>query len=393
MKHKWIWLILIILMVIVVLRFAIQKPKAQTHSGGSGRMMQAVPVELAPVKTLDITERSVFSGNIEAKSSYKVAPKISGQLQKLHVNIGTRVRKGDLIAELDDRILQQEYQKAQANVEMARATAHQTEVSLDYARTELDRKRELFERNFLSQSEFDIASNQFANAQAQDNIAKASLNSALAVSNSAELQLSFTKIMAEWSDDAQYRIIGERYAEEGDQLGAGNPIVSLMDIERIIAVVEVVEQDYARIKIGQEAQISIDSYPNRKFVGKVLRIAPMLQEASRQARVEIEVPNPNAVLKPGMFARVNINFQTKKAVAAVEERAICKFQGKEGVFLVNPEDETVSFVEVQKGITGEGYVEIISPEISGDVVTLGQDMLDPGRKITIAGTEQVRGAK
>ncbi len=393
MKHKWILIPLLLALILVIWRFAIARPEAKTPPGAAGRTMQAIPVEVSPVRLTDLTERVNLSGNIEAKSSYIVAPKISGQLRILHINIGQRVNKGDLIAELDDRILQQELQRAQAAVEMARASARQSSVALEFATTELERIRELQSRSFISQSEFDVAYNQFANAQAQNNIAIASLNSALAALNSAELQLSFTKIRAEWNDAAPYRVIGERFVQEGAQLSAGSPVASLMDISSVIAVVDVIERDYGRIKLGQEATVKIDSHPETVFGGRVLRIAPVLQEATRQARVEIEIPNSAALLKPGMFARVALSYQTKRGVTAVDERAISKLRGKEGVFLVNREDSSVSFVEIQRGITGEGFVEIVQPRISGEVVSLGQDMLDDGRKVKISDSASPRGTQ
>ena len=385
MKHRWIWIILIIILAIVIWKVVVAKPEAGDNQRRPGGMMQAIPVELAPVEIRDMVERSTFSGSLEAKHKFLVAPKVSGQLQKLHVNIGQRVRKGDLLAQLDDRLMQQEYLRANAAVEVARANAGQAELSLELAFTELERTRELVERSYISQSEFDHANSQYAGALAQDSIAKATLNSALAALNTAELQLSFAKITADWSDDAEYRVIGERFAEEGSQLSAGTPIVSLMDISSVIAVLDVIEQDYNRVKIGQNATIYSDSYPDQSFTGKVLRIAPVLQESSRQARIEIEVPNIQAMLKPGMFVRVAISFQTKAGVQAVDERALSKLRGEQGVFLHDPESATVNFIAVKTGISSQGHVEIVDPPLSGEVVVLGQYMLDDGRKVTVQG--------
>lgn len=393
MKHKWILIILIIAIVVIIWRFTLNKESDDAIVRGTGRMMQAIPVEVSPVKIMDLTDSSSLSGNIEARSSYIVAPKTSGQLVKLHVNIGQVVRKGDLIAELDDRLLLQELQKASAAVEMARASSAQSAVALEFATTELERKRELHTRAFISQSEFDTAYNQFTSAKAQDNIAKASLNSAIATMNSVELQIAFSKIRAEWNDNSEYRVIGERFAEEGTQLNTGSPIVSIMDISSVIVAVDVIERDYGRIKLGQEAVVRSDSYPDQVFSGKVLRIAPMLQQSTRQARVEIGIPNPKGLLKPGMYARVALSFDTRKNVTAVEERAIVKLRGKEGVYLVDRDQSNVAFIEIERGISGDDHVEIISPALSGEVVSLGQDMLDDGRKIIVAGEAKQRGSK
>jgi RND family efflux transporter MFP subunit len=180
-------------------------------------------------------------------------------------------------------------------------------------------------------------------------------------------------------------VIGERFADEGSQLTAGNPILSLMDISSVIARVDVIEKDYQRIRIGQPARLKLDSYPGEIFQGKVLRIAPMLKENTRQATVEIDIPNPGTRLKPGMFARVEIGYQIRRQVNAVPTTAITKRDGIEGVFVVDQDARTVQFVAVQTGIKNLDYVEIVSPEINSEVVTLGHDLLEDGRKIS---TEQ-----
>lgn len=383
MKHKWIILILIVALIAVIWRVSGGKTESTELSLGRSRMMQAIPVEAEEIEYTDISEWASFSGDIEAKSNYLAAPKISGQLRRLHVDIGMKVQKGDLLAELDDRVLRQEIKKARAAVEIAEASARQSGIALEFATTELERKRELQSRAFIAQSEFDAAYNQYSNAVAQDEIAKANLASASAALESAELQISFCQIRADWNDDAPYRVIAERYADEGEQLNAGSPIVALMDISTVITAIDVIERDYARIRQNQIAHVQSDSYPDKRFKGRVARISPILQEASRQARVEIEVINSGELLKPGMFARVELLLNTKNNARAVSEKALTKIGDREGVYLIDENDDTVRFIEIQTGITGSGKVEIIDPPIEGKVVTLGQDMLADGRKVTL----------
>jgi len=351
-----------------------------TRGGQAG-----VAVVTAFSEPRDLEETGIFTGNLLPRSSYIVAPKISGQLSRLHVNIGQIVGKGQLLAELDDRLIRQELEKAKAAVEIAEANLEQSSNALLLATEELERNRMLLQRSFISQTEFDAINARFIAEKSKSNIAQASLNSAIAAQNSAQLQLSFTRITADWADSATHRVIGERFADEGSQLTAGNPILSLMDISSVIARVDVIEKDYQRIRIGQPARLKLDSYPGEIFQGKVLRIAPMLKENTRQATVEIDIPNPGTRLKPGMFARVEIDYQIRRQVNAVPTTAITKRDGIEGVFVVDQDDRTVQFVAVQTGIKNLDYVEIVSPEINSEVVTLGHDLLEDGRKIS---TEQ-----
>lgn len=370
-------------MVIIGAWLVLKKGKtAETPTRGG---QAGVAVVTAFSEPRDLEETGIFTGNLLPRSSYIVAPKISGQLSRLHVNIGQIVGKGQLLAELDDRLIRQELEKAKAAVEIAEANLEQSSNALLLATEELERNRMLLERSFISQTEFDAINARFIAEKSKSNIAQASLNSAIAAQNSAQLQLSFTRITADWADSATHRVIGERFADEGSQLTAGNPILSLMDISSVIARVDVIEKDYQRIRIGQPVRLKLDSYPGEIFQGKVLRIAPMLKENTRQATVEIDIPNPGTRLKPGMFARVEIGYQIRRQVNAVPTTAITKRDGIEGVFLVDQDARTVQFVAVQTGIKNLDYVEIVSPEINSEVVTLGHDLLEDGRKIS---TEQ-----
>jgi len=382
MIRKYLWII-VPLVVIIGAWLVLKKGKtAETPTRGG---QAGVAVVTAFSEPRDLEETGIFTGNLLPRSSYIVAPKISGQLSRLHVNIGQIVGKGQLLAELDDRLIRQELEKAKAAVEIAEANLEQSSNALLLATEELERNRMLLQRSFISQTEFDAINSRFISEKSKSNIAQASLNSAIAAQNSAQLQLSFTKITADWADSATHRVIGERFADEGSQLTAGNPILSLMDISSVIARVDVIEKDYQRIRIGQPARLKLDSYPGEIFQGKVLRIAPMLKENTRQATVEIDIPNPGTRLKPGMFARVEIGYQIRRQVNAVPTTAITKRDGIEGVFVVDQDARTVQFVAVQTGIKNLDYVEIVSPEINSEVVTLGHDLLEDGRKIS---TEQ-----
>lgn len=386
MKNKWIWILLLLITAAVVWRIWTNKSSdGEAESGGRGGRGSgsAVSVETGLVSIMDISDAGNYSGSLTARSSYIVAPKVAGQLSRLHVNIGQTVSKGQIIAELDDRIYLQELDKAVAAVAIARANAEQTADALLQSEKDLADQRELLAKNFISQNEFNQANSAFVANRSRNNVAKASLQSALAAKNAAEIQLSYTKIKADWHGGSNTRVVGERFADEGAMLSAGAAVVSVLDISSLIAVISVIEKDYTRIKTGQSAVIEADAWPLDKFSGKIARLAPLLQESSRQARVEVEVTNPGQKLKPGMFVRVAITYGTKKNVTAVPSSAIYKYKDKEGVFSVNPADGKASFIAVKKGIVSRDFVEIVSPELSGIVVTLGQDLLEDGKAIAL----------
>jgi RND family efflux transporter MFP subunit len=166
-------------------------------------------------------------------------------------------------------------------------------------------------------------------------------------------------------------------------LAPNTSIVSVLDIRALTGVIYVIERDYSKVRTGQEASVSTDAFPGRTFPGKVVRVAPILKETSREARVEIEVPNPEGLLKPGMFIRVQIEFSRVDDAMVVPLSAVAKRNGKQGVFQVNMEEMTAQFVPVDLGIVNNERAQILAPPLTGQVVTLGHHLLEDGGAIIL----------
>jgi multidrug efflux pump subunit AcrA (membrane-fusion protein) len=113
-------------------------------------------------------------------------------------------------------------------------------------------------------------------------------------------------------------------------------------------------------------------------------VAPLLKETSREARVEVEIPNPEGVLKPGMFVRAAIEFDRHANATVVPFEALAQRDGRQGVFLADLTEKKAHFVPVTVGIKNGGEVEVTAPPLSGMVVTLGQHLLTDGSPITVA---------
>jgi RND family efflux transporter MFP subunit len=145
----------------------------------------------------------------------------------------------------------------------------------------------------------------------------------------------------------------------------------------------VIERDYFRIRQGQEVIFMTDAFSGTPFTGQVARIAPLLQEQSRQARVEIEIPNPEELLKPGMFVRVRLQFENIENATVVPMSALTKREEQQGVFVADTGNMTARFVPVTVGVTSNGLVQILDPPLSGAVVTLGHHLLEDGAAIVL----------
>ncbi len=350
---------------------------------GLERRATAVAVETQPIRKDKISDIGVFTGSLEPRSQFVVAPKVSGWLKQLLVNFGDTVQRNQTIAIIDDEEFTQQVEQARAELQVARANAENCASDLELAKREYERAKALREKQIASVSELDESEAALNSGQTKLKVSLAQVAQKEAALKAAELRLSYTKVQAFWEADDQTRVVGERFVDEGALLQVNQPIVSILENDILTAVVYVVEKDYPKIKIDQRAIISTDAYPNKTFTGTIIRIAPLLLESSRQARVELEIPNTDLLLKPGMFIRARIEFAIVKNATLVPLEALVRRDGTQGVFIIDKNNLKARFVPVTVGIVSDEQVEILKPEISGFVATLGNHLLEDGADVTL----------
>jgi RND family efflux transporter MFP subunit len=347
-------------------------------------MAMPVAVEIAPINKGTIRDMGNFTGTLTPKSQYIIAPKVSGRLEQLMVDIGDRVKRGQLIALLDSEEYGQQVVQAEADLQVAQANLQETKSSLDTAKREYDRVLELHGRGISSDSELDSAKGMFVTQDSKHKVAQAQVAHKQAALKAAKVRLSYTKIRATWDDGSRYRVVGERFIHEGAMLTPNAPILSILEINPLIAVIHITDKDYFRVKVGQAASITTDALPGEKVTGTIARIAPLLKETSREARLEIEIPNTEEVLKPGMFINAQIEFLTRSDTTVVPVGSVVQRDNQQGIFLADVENKIAKFVPVSVGITSYELAEILEPlSLSGYVVTLGQHLLIHGSPLIL----------
>jgi len=352
-----------------------------------------VAVEIEPVAKGLMRDVRDFTGSLNARSQFVVAPKIAGRVQRLLFNIGDRVQKGQLIALLDDEEYRQQVDQVRAELAVARANLEESQDTLELTKRELERTVALRQKKIASESELDAAESKYRNQESKLKVAMAQVIQKEAALRGAEIRLSYTRIEVPPHQEKGLQVVGERYVHEGAMLAANNPIISIFDISSMIAAIYVIEQDYSKVQVGMMADISTDAYPGRTFRGRIVRKAPLLKETSRQARVEIEIPNPEGQLKPGMFVRASIEFGQSANATLVSRDALVKRGGAVGVFQVDREEKTARFIPIVTGIVNGRQVEILRPPLSGYVVTLGHHLLEDGAPVILPGERKEPSAR
>lgn len=357
--------------------------EAKARRGGQANKALAVETEQAHRRTLmDFGE---FTGSLEALERFEVAPKVGGILREIRADLGDHVKRGDLLAVLDDEEYALAAEQAKANLAVTEATSEDAKRQMEIAKRDHARTAALLESKVTTVAEFDKVDAAYKAKEAlyQTTLAQASaLRSALQI---AEVKRGYTRITADWpSGSSDSRVVGDRYVNPGALLQPNAPILSLLDINSLYAVIHVTERDYAKIKPGETATLETDAYPGRVFSGRVERIAQELDANTRVATVKIDFPNPEGILRPGMFVRVRIEYQKRENVVALPITAIVRREAGRGVFVVDK--DKAGFVPVKEGIVDGGWVEAIDPVpelLSGQVVVMGQHMLQDGGMVHI----------
>lgn len=368
-----------------------EKASASRKDFKRNRRNIPVAVETEPVRTADIRNVGKYTGSLYPLSEYIVAPKIGGRLERLFFDIGDTIQTGDLVAVLDDAEYRQQVSQAQAEREVALANLQERLNMLESAKREYRRTVALRKKKIASESELDAADSGLKTQQAKLKVAKAQVSQKEAALKIAKVRLDYAQIRVPRSNHGGNWLVGERYVDEGAMLASNNPIISVLDLGTLIAVINVIERDYPNIRSDLAAVVSTDAFPGKTFAGRVVRVAPLLKEKSREARVEVEIPNSDMHLKPGMFVRVQIEFDKHENATVVPSAALVKRNGDRGIFVADLQKKKARFVPVIVGIINGKYAEILNPSIAGNVVTLGHHLLEHGSTIILPGNNPTGG--
>ena len=344
----------------------------------------AVPVEVAVIERGPIEHRRTFTGTLDPKAEFVVAPKVSGRVEQLHVDLADTVRRGQLVAKLDDDEYVQSVAQAEADFLVAKANLAEAESLLNIAERELKRVEKLRERGVASESQRDTAKADQLAKQAHVAVTGAQVTRAEASLEAARIRLGYSKITAGWRGGNDQRVVAERYVDEGETVAANAPLLRIVEMNPITAVFFVTERDYALLRTGQVVMLRTDAHPDAAFEGRIARIAPVFRESTRQAQVEVDVDNAELRLKPGMFVRVTVVLDRVEDAIIVPEQALVRRDGRDGVFVVAGDGQTVAWREVEVGFRQGGRVQVTGDGLNTQVVTLGQQLLEDSSAVSVA---------
>ena len=346
---------------------------------GGGGARGPMTVELANAKRVAMSQEIRVVGNLIGEATVAVAPRTAGRLQDISVRLGDRVSRGQRVAKIEDFEIVEQVKQAEAAQEVSAATIRQREADLQLALTSVERSRNLFQRQLLPKQTLDDNEARYQSAIAQLDLARAQNSQSKARLDELRINLANTIIVSPVNG-----FVSKRAVDPGAFVSQNAPIVDVVDISRVRLVVNVVERDLKEMQAGDGARVEVDAYPGETFQGRIARVAPVLDPATRTAPIEIEIANSDYRLKPGMYARVGITTDVKKETLVVPINAIADLGGRRGVF--QHMNGVAVFRTVELGTENEDVVEVLAGLNDGDqVITTGARALRDGDRILLSG--------
>lgn len=314
----------------------------QQEGRGGGFSMPPMPVEVSPVNARAVIDKFEAVGTIEAVESITVVSEIAATVVRLPFQEGTVIRRGDLIAQLDD---------TQLAAEVARA-----EALLAQSQSAYDRIKEVVDQKAGAPQDLDDASATLKVAEANLTLAKA--------------RFAKTRIQAPFEG-----IIGARRVSVGAFLQPGQAITEMARIEEIRVNFSAPERYLSRLTRGAEVAVSTTAYPGYELTGKIIVIEPVLDPTTRSARVVAQLQNPGGKFRPGMSANITAILSERSQALTIPNEAVFASGDQSFVFIVKP-DSTVARVPLTLGTRLANVVEVVSG-------------LEPGMKVVRAGHQKL----
>lgn len=361
--------------------FRYREMKNKEAGRKSKRERGALAVNMVMPERRTMRDERRFSGTALAWSEYDISPKVSGRLVRLNFDIGDEIKRGALIAKIDDAEYIQQERQAAANLDYAMAKQKEAEGLAGTKRSEFERQKQLRASNATSESVYEQAESDLVSAEAVLEMCKAEVKRCQALLDNAKLKLSDTRIVADWNDEGA-RYVGTRYVDEGTLLSVGTAIVSIVELNRVKAYIQIIERDYPLIREGQKAEITTDAYPGVFFEGTITHIGNTLSDKTRSAVAVITMKNEDLRLRPGMFLRAKVILGVHENTQTLPLNALIQRDDVQGVFRF--ENGKAVFTPVKTGLIDGEHVEILSPEIRTPVVTVGNHLLTDGREIIMS---------
>lgn len=370
------WALLLMVGLVVVVAWRV----TTSQSTGGGKTARLIPVGTMLPLRADLDVRLVYTADIQPYQQVAIFSRVDGAIVTMHVDKGDTVKAGQVLLEIDHTDYVHAVNRAKADLAAARANVVSQEATIKNAHLNLARTQALIKDQYISQQDVDNAQAAYDVAVAQTDALRAQGHQAEVALQQAETRLAYSYIRAPFSGHIALRNLDQGAfvsGSTGSTSTVSRGILLLQDITTVRVLLDVVEKDVPLVKIGQQAELRADAYPNRVFTGRVTRLAQTLDRTTRTMTVEVAVENPDRALKGGMFARVELVAGAHANALQIPMDAVTRLESDQYLYVV--QDGKARKISVTLGIQDGGMVEITNG-LTGDepVIVSGKDLVTDG---------------
>lgn len=344
---------------------------------------EVVPVRALKAQAKDFEDALPVLGTVKGYAEIPLKFEVSGVVKTLNVREGSRVKKGDLIATLDDKDAKLKLNYALKKTESAKAQY-----------LSANKKKELYEGLYKAGA---VIKQKLEEAALEAEAVKSQVGMAEAEWQIADSELHKNNLLS-----PKDGIIGSKDVEVGEFITSQNKIVSLFDIQKVYVELGIVEKDIEKVKLGQKTEVQLDSYPQKTFLGKIENLLPIIEGKSRTLTAKVLLDNPESLLLPGMFSRAKVYIVELKEVILVPKTSILNIGLDVTIVpIINPgvyklEDiekgdlpATVELRKVTLGHVGTDYAQVAEGLTPGDLVVIeSRGELKEGLKVKVVEVQE-----
>lgn len=317
---------------------------------GGAPVMQVVAV---PAVRQPVHETLALVGSFTANEQVEIKSESEGFVESIGFTEGQEVPKGTLLVTLDESKLKAGLEEAESSLKLSRQT--------------FERAKELLEAKLISQQEYDQASSRLGADEAAVSLRRRQLRDAMVV--------------------APFKgVVGARQVSPGQLVNRAMTLTWLVDLDPVKVEFNVPERFLGQVQVGQTIEVTVAAWPDRKFRGKVFFVAPFVDPVTRTVLMKAAVPNSDRLLKPGMFANLDLTLQVRADAVVIPETALSQIlDGNRAMVMVVEAGDTVAVRAVKVGLRLPGSIEVVEGLTGAErVVVEGLQKIAPGMKVQLA---------
>jgi RND family efflux transporter MFP subunit len=377
------------------------KDTATARAAGRAKAQESRPVRVAVAAVGALPRTVIVTGTLAADEEVIAGFKVAGRVSEVAVDLGSPVRKGQVLARLDPTDFRHRVDQAEAALRQVRAglglprdgsgesvdpektaLVGEARAVLEEARLNRDRMAQLWEKNYIARSEVDASRSRLLVAESRYQAALEEIRNRqeLLAERSSGLALARQQLADAVLSAPIDGAVRERRASVGEYLAAGAPVFNLVRTHPLRLRVAVPERDAASVRVGQAVRVRLEG-DSAVHSGRVARLSPSIQEQNRTLIVEAEVANPDGRLRPGSFARAEIVVEADRTAIMIPAGAVVTFAGLEKVFGVK--DGLAVEKRIRTGRRSGDRVEILEGVAAGEAVVVDPGNLVGGTPVTV----------